>query len=192
MTQAFIHGFYDELTKQASHPLFQTVARGGTMLGQKVRGALSRTAEKSKKVTNRAARGAGLKGVVEKTSAAKLAFFENEEESGDDGEGSEADDAGEMLRRMMQQYQQDAGYSEEPDAAADQPLYGGGKGLPANPHAGKARSPHLPPAKPGQQKPPRQPKNPGVPMGGLAPPSRQTRPPAQPKPVARKLPTDLE
>lgn len=134
MTHAFIHGFFDELTKQASHPLFQTVARGGTMLGQKVRGAVARTAKKSEKVSNRATRGAGLKGVVEKTSAAKLAFFEGEgedEESGGEGEGSEAEDAGEMLRRMMQQYQQDTGYSEEPDAAADQPLYGGGKGLPA-------------------------------------------------------------
>jgi hypothetical protein len=143
MTQAFIHGFFDELTKQASHPLFQTVARGGTMLGQKVRGALTRTAAKSKKVTNRAARGAGLKSVVEKTSAAKLAFFEGEgedEDGGGEGEGSEADDAGEMLRRMMQQYQQDAGYSEEQDAAADQPLYGGGKGLP-------------PPKKPARRRP---------------------------------------
>jgi len=150
MTQAFIHGFFDELTKQASHPLFQTVARGNTMLGQKVRGAMTRTAKKSEKAGNRAARGAGLKGVVEKTSAAKLAFFENEDEEGsDEGEGSEADDAGEMLRRMMQQYQQDAGYSEEPDAAADQPLYGGGKGLSAQ------RAPRRPAApKPPSRKPP--------------------------------------
>lgn len=150
MTQAFITGFYNELVKQASHPLFQTVARGGTMLGQKVRGALSRTAKKSEKISNRAARGAGLKGIVEKTSAEKRAYLEGEEEDDTDESGEEgtADDAGEMLRRMMAQYQQDTGYSEEPDAGADAPLYGGGRGL----------KPVKPPAAPRQKRPPAPPK----------------------------------
>ena len=43
MLTAFIQGFASELVKQASHPLFQTVAKGETMLGQKVRSAISRT-----------------------------------------------------------------------------------------------------------------------------------------------------
>lgn len=135
MLTAFIQGFASELVKQASHPLFQTVAKGETMLGQKVRSAISRTTEQSKKIGNKAARGAGLKKVVEKNAAAKVAFFEPEEDEEDEG-GMDADQAGEMLRRMMEQYQPPPGYQEEPEAGADAPLYGSG--------GGKGRKPSKP------------------------------------------------
>lgn len=131
MSDAFIHGFCNELAKQASHPLFQTVSRGGTMLGQKVQGAIARTMKKSQKINSKAARGAGLKGVVEKKAAEKRAFFETDEESdGDEGGYDDADQAGEMLRQILLQHQQGmGGYEEGGEAGADAPVYGGGQGL---------------------------------------------------------------
>jgi len=46
----FIDAFADELTKQAAHPLFKTVVKGGTALGQKVRGMMTRAAKRSGKI----------------------------------------------------------------------------------------------------------------------------------------------
>ena len=80
-------------------------------------------------------------GKTVKKAAAKLAFFDDSEEDGDEEtedalEGDGADDAGEMLRRIMEQYQSQGGYTESPEAPADAPLYGGGKGL-----KGKSKAP---------------------------------------------------
>lgn len=125
MTHIFLTGFYDELVKTAAPPLLQTVGKSGTMLGQKVQGAVSRSLKRSEKIGRRAARGAGLKKVIEKTSSEDGGFYEEDEEDESEGEG-DADEAGEMLRRIMAQYQQDGGYSEEPEAPADAPLYGTG------------------------------------------------------------------
>jgi hypothetical protein len=150
MTTTFLTGFCDELVKQAAQPILQTVGKSGTMLGQKVQGAVSRAKNLSEKIGRRAARGAGLKKVVEKKASEDGGFYDEEDEE-ESEEG--ADEAGEMLRRIMAQYQQDGGYSEEPDAGADQPLYGGGKGLPApvKPGLDKVRTAK---AKPAKAKPP--------------------------------------
>lgn len=48
MNSNFLHGFADELIKEASHPLFEAVQKGGTLLGQKVKGMITR-ATKGKK-----------------------------------------------------------------------------------------------------------------------------------------------
>lgn len=47
----FLVGFADELTlqKEAAHPLFSSITRGGTMLGRKVRGMMTRVSKRSRK-----------------------------------------------------------------------------------------------------------------------------------------------
>jgi hypothetical protein len=46
----FIQSFEDELTKQAAHPLLQSVVKGGTALGQKVKGMVTRTLDRGNKI----------------------------------------------------------------------------------------------------------------------------------------------
>ncbi len=46
----FISGFADELvTKEAAHPMLASVTRGGTMLGRKVRGMMSRATKRGRR-----------------------------------------------------------------------------------------------------------------------------------------------
>lgn len=61
MSQHFMQGFHDELSKQAGHPLFETVTRGGTLLGQQVRGMMRKAVRRARKLRTKARRGAGLK-----------------------------------------------------------------------------------------------------------------------------------
>lgn len=44
----FLNGFADELTKEAKHPLFEAVTKGGTLLGRRVKGMVSRSTKKGK------------------------------------------------------------------------------------------------------------------------------------------------
>jgi hypothetical protein len=48
MNSNFLNGFADEITKEASHPLFKALKKGGTNLGRKVKGMVNR-ATKGKK-----------------------------------------------------------------------------------------------------------------------------------------------
>jgi len=47
---SFFNGFTDELVKEAGHPLFSTVTKGGTIFGKKVKGLMRRSMKKAKKV----------------------------------------------------------------------------------------------------------------------------------------------
>jgi len=49
MSDSFMHGFADELTKTAGHPLFQTVTQGAATLGKKVRATAMKAVKAGKK-----------------------------------------------------------------------------------------------------------------------------------------------
>lgn len=49
----FMNGFADELTKEAAHPLFKSITRGGTLLGKKVRGMMTKVKKRSKKLSKK-------------------------------------------------------------------------------------------------------------------------------------------
>ena len=61
MNSHFLNGFVDELTKEAAHPLFTSVKKGGTLLGRKVKGMMSRAVNKGKvkKYRNKSKHGTG-------------------------------------------------------------------------------------------------------------------------------------
>ena len=67
----FLDGFVDEnikIAESGGHPLFEQLSRGGTLLGQKVDGMVSRSAKRGAKARSQAKRGAGLKKVLKKTA----------------------------------------------------------------------------------------------------------------------------
>ena len=51
---SFILGFADELTKEAGHPAFGAVARGGTLLGRKVQGMMTRALKRGRSASHKA------------------------------------------------------------------------------------------------------------------------------------------
>lgn len=60
MNNNFLNGFADELTKTAAHPLFTSVTKGGTLLGKKVRGMMTRATQASRKPRMKKKAGAAL------------------------------------------------------------------------------------------------------------------------------------
>lgn len=64
----FLNGFVDELVKEGAsgHPLFTSIKKGGTALGQKVKHMASAVMKRAKGVRAQSKGGAGLKGVTSK------------------------------------------------------------------------------------------------------------------------------
>jgi hypothetical protein len=76
MDNYFLNGFVDELTKEAAHPLFTSMNRGGTLLGQRVRGLMKRVVKRSRKIGKGGAKKSveGAKKLKRKSLASATAF----------------------------------------------------------------------------------------------------------------------
>lgn len=135
MENAFLSGFADELVKEGAHPLLQSVQRGGTMLGQKVKSMAKRVVKRGRGLMARTKGGTGLKGVakikapkipkMKKKSSVKLA------QDGENGEGDSAEDAGAILRAILEEAQArtQQGYQDEETMGVNEPSYGHGGGM---------------------------------------------------------------
>lgn len=154
MRNNFLEGFVGELAKEAGggHPMISGIMRTGTVLGQKVRGMVSKAGQIAQKSLGQAKRGAGLSKSLH-IKKAEEGDWATEAGAGGEGEGDDADAVGRTLRALMQNAQTpsfDSEFGDYQDTSQlgpeDQvPSYGTGEGTPPAVAAKKAPSgPQLP------------------------------------------------
>ena len=85
MNSHFLNGFADELTKEAAHPLFTSVKKGGTLLGRKVKGAMARAMKRGKvkvhRMRKKAAPSARLRAGANNLSPTELRAMERSDKA---------------------------------------------------------------------------------------------------------------
>lgn len=154
----FLNGFVDELVKEGAsgHPLFTSIKKGGTALGQKVKHMASAVMKRAKGVRAQSKGGAGLKGVTSKfKKRASLVSFgkiaEGDEEPGT--ESTSGDEANDVLKAIIEEAQArlsgDQAYDDQATPASSDDMFGHGRGLKprgrvkAPPPAGNTKKPHV-------------------------------------------------
>lgn len=156
---SFLHGFTEELVKEGaigSHPLIQSIKRGGTALGQKVKGMASAAVRRARGIRAKTKGGAGLKKVTKPATIKKTAAFIKFGEMGDDDEPSSGgiadalggDNANDVLKAIIEEAQARMGAEPVIDEAALPPSidqsygqsYGTGSGKRP---PGNTKKPHI-------------------------------------------------